>query len=69
MFIYEINNIFHFEDFERKSALFGIALTTKKKKTVYTKMEGSFERSDIESITQVSKSRLHRVLNSRLKPL
>jgi len=57
VFIYEINNIFHFEDFERNAALFGIALTSKKKKSEYVKMEGSFNRSDIESITQVPKSK------------
>ncbi|MDC7245576.1 MAG: hypothetical protein PQJ47_06660 [Sphaerochaetaceae bacterium] len=57
VFIYEINGIFHFEDFERKAALFGIALTSKKKKPEYVKMEGSFERDQIESITQVTKSK------------
>ena len=57
VFMYEIHNIVHFEDFERKPSLFGIALTGRKKQPAYIKMEDSFEKKDIESITQVSKSR------------
>lgn len=68
VFMYEIHNIFHFEDFERKPALFGIALTGQKKKTPYVKMEDSFKKEDIESITQVAKSRAISSIKSSSNP-
>ena len=66
VFMYAIHNVFHFEDFERKPALFGIALTGRKKQAAYVKMEDSFKKDEIESITQVSKSKaMNSVKNSK----
>lgn len=56
VFIYEIDNIFHFEDFERKPSMFGFSIKPSKKQPAYIKMEGSFLPETIESITIVPKS-------------
>ncbi len=68
VFLFEIHGIIHFEDFERKPALFGIALTGQKKKTPYVKMEGAFHRDEIESITQVSKSKALTTIKNSTSP-
>jgi hypothetical protein len=56
VFIYEINGVFHFEDFERKPSLFGFAIKPKKNTPPYVKMEGSFTSDAIQRISVVSKS-------------
>ncbi len=68
VFIFEIDKIFHFEDFERKPALFGIPLTGRKKQQPFVKMEDSFHKDDIESITQVSKSKAITSIKQSLRP-
>ncbi len=68
VFMYEIHTIFHFEDFERKPSLFGIAVTGRKKQAPYIKMEDSFKKQEIESITQVSKSRAVSSIKNSINP-
>ncbi len=57
VFIYVINGVFHFEDFERKPAIFGFAVNPRKKAPRYEKFERSFEAADVQSITVVTKSK------------
>lgn len=57
VFLYKINDVFHFEDFERKPTLFGFPMRSSKNKEPYIKMEGSFLASDVASITMVTKSK------------
>jgi len=57
VFLYQIDETFYFEDFEKENRIFGIPLTRRKKnQKQYIKLEGSFNVKDIKSITLVSKS-------------
>jgi len=56
VFIYEIDGIFHFEDFERKPSMFGFSIKPRKNQPAYIKMEGSFLPETIQSVTIVPKS-------------
>ncbi len=55
VFLYQIDSILHFEDFERKPALFGIPLGARKKQPKYEKYEGAIDPKDISDISRVSK--------------
>ena len=55
VFIFEINGIIHFEDFDRKPSIFGFSLRPGKNQKPYVKMERSFSPEDIVSIEMVSK--------------
>ncbi len=55
VFVYQINSIIHFEDFERKPTMFGIPIGTRKKQPPYQKYEGTIDPKDIEGISRVSK--------------
>ena len=57
VFVFVINGVFYFEDFERKPAIFGFALKARKNEPKYVKFERSFKASDVKSITLVSKSK------------
>lgn len=56
VFIYEIDGVFHFEDFERKPSMFGFSIKPRKNQPAYVKMEGSFTAKEIQSISVVTKS-------------
>jgi hypothetical protein len=56
VFIYEINGIFHYEDFERRPSMFGFPIRAGKHQKPYVKMEGSFTPDMIESLSLVTKS-------------
>ncbi|MGI6433533.1 MAG: hypothetical protein ACOXZ4_06855 [Sphaerochaetaceae bacterium] len=56
VFLYEINGVFYYEDFERMPSLFGFSLKPSKKRPAYVKMEGSFDPAAVISCTEVSKS-------------
>ncbi len=56
VFVYEIDGIFHFEDFERKPSMFGFSIKPHKNQPAYVKMEGSFLPEKIQSISIVPKS-------------
>ena len=56
VFLYEINGILHFEDFERKPSILGFSLKPGKKQKPYVKMERSFAVDDIRNIDIVAKS-------------
>jgi len=57
VFVFVINGVFHFEDFERKPAIFGFALKPKKNEPKYVKFERSFRANDVKSVTLVSKAK------------
>lgn len=56
VFLYRIQDEFHFEDFERSPSMFGISLKPRKKKEPFTKFEGSFSVSEVASTRQVVKT-------------
>jgi hypothetical protein len=56
VFLYEINGILHFEDFERKPSILGFSLKPSKKQKPYEKMERSFALEDIRNIDIVARS-------------
>jgi hypothetical protein len=56
VFIFEVNGIFHFEDFERKPSLLGFSLKPSKKQAPYVKFERSFDPKTIEKIEIITKS-------------
>lgn len=57
VFIFKINDTLYFEDFDKKYAIFGIALTNnKKKKNEYVKMERQIAIADIDNTFRVSQS-------------
>ena len=55
VFIFEINGILHFEDFERKPSIFGFSMKPGKNQKPYVKMERSFDPKEITSIETVTK--------------
>jgi hypothetical protein len=57
VFVFVIDGIFHFEDFERKPAIFGFAMKPRKNEPKYVKFERSFRAQDVKNVTLVSKSR------------
>jgi hypothetical protein len=60
VFLFKVYNTFHFEDFEKNSSIFGIAIGTnsskKKKKQPFVKLERSFTKDDILDITTTTRS-------------
>lgn len=54
IFMVKINNTFFFQDFERENAIFGMKLTTKKKKQKFVLMEGSFHKDEVTDVYQVT---------------
>ncbi|MGD1822328.1 MAG: hypothetical protein ACPKM0_06130 [Pleomorphochaeta sp.] len=57
VFIFKINNTLYFEDFEKKHAIFGMELTTKKKKkNKYVKLQREIKIDEIEKIFKVTQS-------------
>ncbi len=56
VFVYQIDSILHFEDFERKPSLFGIPLGSRKKQPKYEKFEGMINPADISDVTRVAKN-------------
>jgi hypothetical protein len=57
VFLYQIAGVFHFEDFERQPAIFGIQIKPRKNAAPYEKFERSFSAGEIESISVVAKSK------------
>jgi len=57
VFIFVIDGVFHFEDFERKPAIFGFALKPKKNEPKYIKLERSFRATEVINVTLVSKAK------------
>lgn len=55
VFIYRINGIFYYEDFERRSSILGFTVTRKNQEP-YVKFERSFEPENIESMEVVRKA-------------
>ncbi|PKL13834.1 MAG: hypothetical protein CVV52_04335 [Spirochaetae bacterium HGW-Spirochaetae-8] len=49
--------MFHFEDFERKPAIFGFALKPKKNEPKYIKLERSFRATEVKNVSLVSKAK------------
>ena len=55
VFVYSDGDTINIEDFERVPAIFGIALSSRRKKDEYVKLEISFKIDDIESIRLVTR--------------
>ncbi len=65
VFIFKINNTLYFEDFEKKYAIFGIALANNnKKKTKYVKMERQIPISEINKVSKVSQSQALNIIKN-----
>jgi len=62
VFLYKIDNIFYYEDFERKPQFFGLPIKIGKNKTPYVKYENSFETDKVDNIMEVSKSSAENVI-------
>ncbi|MFA5513583.1 MAG: hypothetical protein WDA17_01525 [Sphaerochaetaceae bacterium] len=56
VFMFKINDTYHYEDFERIPSLLGFPLRSSKRKSTYEKLEGSFDASAIKSISVVTKN-------------
>jgi hypothetical protein len=69
VFIFKINDTFYFEDFEKKYAIFGMELKTKKKqKEKYVKLQRDFAASEVEKVFKVSQSHALEVINKTKEP-
>jgi hypothetical protein len=68
VFIYEIDGVFHFEDFERKPSMFGFSMKPRKNQPPYVKFEGSFLPEHIERIETVTKSSAQSVAQGLRQP-
>jgi hypothetical protein len=67
VFVFKINDVFHYEDFERNPSMFGFALKPSKKQKPYVKMEGSFTAEDVINISTVTKNAALACANGYLK--
>lgn len=67
VFVFKINDVFHYEDFERNPSMFGFALKPSKKQKPYVKMEGSFIADDVINISTVTKNAALSCVNGYLK--
>jgi hypothetical protein len=60
VFLFKVFDTFHFEDFQKNSSIFGIAIgnnsSKKKNKKPFIKMERSFEKADIIDIKTTTRS-------------
>ncbi len=57
VFIYIINNVVYYEDFENQPSFFGILLkTSKRRKKQYKKFERSFSINDVDNVSTIKKS-------------
>lgn len=70
VFLYEIDGILYYEDFERKPSILGFELPKRKNAPEYIKLEGSFMAADVVNVYKLSKSRavsyLHNQERTRL---
>ncbi|MBO4388203.1 MAG: hypothetical protein J5785_02050 [Spirochaetales bacterium] len=57
VFLYEIDSVLWYEDFEHRPTLLGYKLPKRKNEPEYEKLQGSFTPADVESVTEVSKVR------------
>ncbi|MDD3997068.1 MAG: hypothetical protein WC129_01160 [Sphaerochaetaceae bacterium] len=57
VFLFMVGDMFHFEDFERKPAIFGFPIKPRKKDAPFVKYERSFSADDVESVTAVLKTK------------
>ncbi len=56
VFIFKINEIVYFEDFERVPSILGITLPSSKRATPYVKLEESFDPKKVVHISTVTRS-------------
>ncbi len=68
VFLYQAQDAFYFEDFERNPSLFGISLKPRKKQEPFVKYEGSFERKAVVSTRPVPKVLALKVAQGSLLP-
>ncbi|MFA5570975.1 MAG: hypothetical protein ACOX0W_06570 [Sphaerochaetaceae bacterium] len=68
VFLFEINNTYYYEDFERRPSILGIALKPGKRQPVYVKLEGSFKAEDIKHIKTVTKKEALAVVAQKREP-
>jgi hypothetical protein len=67
VFLFKINNTFHFEDFYRESTIFGIPLPKKKNEKKFIKMERSFTIGDVADVFQISQKSALDIAEGRLR--
>lgn len=68
VFLFKVFNTFHFEDFEKNTSLFGIPIggnsNKKKKKAPFVKLERSFNKEDIQTITTTTRFIANSIIKS-----
>lgn len=70
VFIFKINDTLYFEDFEKKYAIFGMELKTKKKsKEKYVKMKRQIKVNEIDKVFKVSQSNALEVIKNNKNPI
>ena len=70
VFMFQIGDTFHFEDFEKENLIFGMKIGTnnKKKKEPFVKLERAFEKDQIQSINTTTRSIANNIIRKRLDP-
>jgi hypothetical protein len=69
IFMFKINNIFYFEDFEKKHSIFGMDFKPKKKNKVkYVKLKRNIDAENIIKVFKVSQANALQVIKHRKDP-
>ena len=68
VFLYMVGNVFHFEDFERKPAIFGFPIKPRKNDKPFAKYERAFSAEDVESVTAVLKTKASDCADGHISP-
>ncbi len=69
VFVFKINDTLYFEDFEKKHAIFGMELKTKKKsKEKYVQLKREIDVKEIETIFKVTQSNALDVIKNNKDP-
>lgn len=68
VFIYEVDKVVYYEDFEHKRTLLGFELPKRKDEPAYEKFEGSFPAAEVRRIITVPRHQVERFLANPARP-
>ncbi|MBK5201752.1 MAG: hypothetical protein JJE21_09535 [Spirochaetaceae bacterium] len=68
VFMFQIEDTFHFEDFKKENLIFGIKMGTSsnKKREPFVKLEREFNKNQIKSINTTTRSIANNIINKKL---
>lgn len=70
VFMFQIENTFHFEDFEKENLILGMKIgrNSNKKREPFVKLERSFSKDQIKSIDTTTRSIANNIIKKKINP-